>query len=113
MSHANSLEALALSYAHELHRLLGDLCDLPQHGQGSCVERAWDLMDVVVWYLDPAPEDDALLTRRLAEPVDGEPSHRDKAEIRLMLEAGVSISDAAAYFRASEAAVRQLIGGQL
>ena len=42
-----------------------------------------------------------------------EPSLRDKAEIRLMLEAGVSIADAAAYFRVSEAAVRQLVGGRL
>jgi hypothetical protein len=103
------LEALALSYAHDLHRLLGDICDLPQHGRGSCAEAAWNLMDVVIWHLDPNAEG-ALPARKFAVAA-GEPSVREQSEIRLMIEAGVSIADAAAYFGASEAAVRHLIGG--
>jgi hypothetical protein len=52
------LEARALAKANELHNLLGEICDQPQHGLGSCVEQAWDLMDDVVWYLDPNAPDD-------------------------------------------------------
>jgi hypothetical protein len=110
MSHASSLEALALSYAHELHRLLGELYDLPQHGPGSDIERAWDLTDQLIEYLEPEASDGAV-TR--GEPANGDASPRDRFEIRQMLEAGVSIADCASYFGASEAAVRQLIGGRL
>jgi hypothetical protein len=110
MSHANSLEALALSYAHELHRLLGELYDLPRHGPGSDIERAWDLTDELIECLDPDATDGALIRDNPA-PEDASP--RDRFEIQQMLDAGVSISDCARYFGASEAAVRQLIGGRL
>ncbi len=60
------LEARALAKANELHNLLGEICDQPQHGMGSCLEQAWDLMDDVVWYLDPnAPDEQAKPVRSL------------------------------------------------
>jgi hypothetical protein len=61
------LEARAIAMAYELHRLLGEICDLPGHGLGSCTEQAWDLMDDVTWYLDQdAPdEQSARQPRRL------------------------------------------------
>jgi hypothetical protein len=46
-------EARALAIAHELHSLLGEICDRPEHGVGTCVEAAWDRMDEVLWLLDP------------------------------------------------------------
>jgi hypothetical protein len=46
--------ARALAMAYELHRLLGDLNDRPEHGEGSCVEFALDLLDQVVGYLEPS-----------------------------------------------------------
>ena len=45
--------ARALAMAWELHQLLGQLNDRPEHGAGSCVEFAWDLMDQVIGYLEP------------------------------------------------------------
>jgi hypothetical protein len=33
-------EARAIAMAHELHRLLGELFELPAHGAGSLVARA-------------------------------------------------------------------------
>jgi hypothetical protein len=115
---AASLEPLALSYAHDLHRLLGDICDLPHQGRGSCTERAWDLMDLVIWYLDPNGPDEFVPPARKQYPAQpaagpGDPSIRDKSEILLMFDAGVPISDVAQYFQASEAAVRQLVMGAL
>ena len=98
-----ALETLALSNAQGLHNMLGHLYDLPQNGPGSCVEQAWNLMEVVVWYLDPHPEG-GMPARR------GPPGDRDKGEILLMLEAGVSVPDCARYFGAAEAAVQQLLG---
>jgi hypothetical protein len=59
-------ESQALALANELHRVLGDICDQPQHGLGSCAEQAWNLMDDVVWYLDPyAPDEQAKPMRSL------------------------------------------------
>ena len=49
---ATAQEERALAMANELRNLLGDLFDLPRHGPGSCVERAWDLLDPVVEYLE-------------------------------------------------------------
>lgn len=46
-------EARALAMAYELHRLLGELCDLPEHGPGSSVADAWDRMDDVIGLLEP------------------------------------------------------------
>jgi hypothetical protein len=97
------LEALALSTAQQLQYLLGDLYDLPQHGPGSCVEQAWEIMDYVIWYLDPNAADEAPRVR------DAAPGARERFEIRMMLEAGVSVTDCASYFHASEAAVRSLL----
>jgi hypothetical protein len=121
MTKAAALESLALSNAQALHNLLGDLYDLPQHGERSCVEQAWNLMDVVIWYLDPHGPDNPPTRRRTsyglnagvqwpAIEMDDGPNVRDRGEIRLMLEAGVSIPDCASYFGASEAAIRHLIG---
>ena len=106
-----ALETLALSTAQHLHYLLGEIYDLPQHGPGSCVEQAWDIMDYVIWYLDPNAADEKPRVR------DESPGARERFEIRRMLEAGVSIADCASYFHASETAVRRLLsapdGGQI
>lgn len=48
-------EARALAMAYELHALLGQLFDQPDHGPGSGVERAWDRMDEVISDLEPLP----------------------------------------------------------
>lgn len=48
-------EVRAYAMACELHRLLGELCELPQNGRGSCVEAAWDSMDEVITFLEPEP----------------------------------------------------------
>jgi hypothetical protein len=45
--------ARALAMAYELHRLLGDLNDRPENGEGSCVEDAWNRMDDVIGMLEP------------------------------------------------------------
>jgi len=39
--------------ALELHRMLGDLCDLPENGPGSAIDDAWSRMDDVVEMLEP------------------------------------------------------------
>lgn len=58
--------ARCLAMAYELHRLLGDLSDLPENGAGSAVEGAWNLMDDVIGLLEPVrPERDDNPTRRL------------------------------------------------
>jgi hypothetical protein len=49
--------ARALAMAYELHRLLGELNDRPENGEGSCVEDAWNRMDDVIGMLEP--EEDA------------------------------------------------------
>lgn len=46
-------EVRAYAMACELHRLLGELCELPQNGRGSCLEAAWDSMDDVITMLEP------------------------------------------------------------
>lgn len=46
-------EARAYAMACELHRLLGELCEQPQNGRGSCMEAAWDGMDEVISMLEP------------------------------------------------------------
>ena len=43
--------------AYELHRLLGELFDRPEHGPGSCVEDAWNRMDDVIGMLEPDESD--------------------------------------------------------
>ena len=48
-------EARALAMAYELHRILGDLHDLPDNGCGSCVEAAWDAVDIVIAMLEVEP----------------------------------------------------------
>jgi hypothetical protein len=48
-------EARALAMAYELQKLLEELCDLPEHGRGSCVEGACDHMDDVIAMLEPEP----------------------------------------------------------
>jgi hypothetical protein len=106
----STLETLALSYAHELRRLLGGLYDLPRHAPGSDIERACDLTDQLIERLEPNASDG---TPARGEPVNGNTSPRNRFEIQQMLEAGVSISDCASYFGASEAAVLQLVGGRL
>jgi hypothetical protein len=45
--------ARCLTMAYELHRRLGELNDRPEHGEGSPVEQAFDLMDRVIGYLEP------------------------------------------------------------
>lgn len=45
--------ARCLTMAYELHRLLGELFDRPEHGPGSCVEHAWNCMDDVIGMLKP------------------------------------------------------------
>lgn len=49
--------ARALAMAFELYRLLGDLNDHPENGNGSSVECAWDLVDQVISYLEPLEGD--------------------------------------------------------
>jgi len=44
--------ARALAMAYELRKLLEDLYNLPDHGQGSCVEGARDHMDYVIGMLE-------------------------------------------------------------
>jgi|HubBroStandDraft_6_1064221.scaffolds.fasta_scaffold914508_1 hypothetical protein len=105
----STLETLALTYAHELRRLLDELHDLPRHGPGSDLERASDLTDQLIECLEPNAFDG---TTAWGEPVNGT-RPRNRFEIRQMLEAGVSISDCASYFGASEAAVLQLVGGRV
>lgn len=43
--------ARCLATAYDLHRLLGELYERPE--SGSCVKRAWDLVDDVIAYLEP------------------------------------------------------------
>jgi hypothetical protein len=74
--------ARALAMAHELHRLLGELNERPEHGEGSCVEHALNLMDDVIGYLEP-----------LDEPVDydaieGETIGQRMSRLRLSLMEG-------------------------
>jgi hypothetical protein len=61
--------ARALAMACELHRLLGELFDRPEHGPGSCVEDAWNHMDDVIALLEPPDLDErpTLRSLRLAE----------------------------------------------
>jgi hypothetical protein len=106
----STLETLALSYAHELRRLLCEFYELPRHEPGSAIERASDLTDRLIECLEPNA---SYGNRVRGEPVNGNTSPRNRFEIQQMLEAGVSISDCASYFGASEAAVRQLVGGRL
>jgi hypothetical protein len=42
-----------LPWAYELHRLLGELYERPEHGPGSCVEDAWNRKDDVIGMLEP------------------------------------------------------------
>jgi hypothetical protein len=57
--------ARALAMAYELHRLLGELNDRPENGEGSCVEDAWNRMDDVIGMLEPVePDPDERPTRR-------------------------------------------------
>ena len=60
--------ARCLPMAYELHRLLGELNDRPENGEGSCIEQAWDLMDGVIGYLEPV-ENESQDVRRLREGV--------------------------------------------
>ena len=60
-------EARALTMAYELHRLLGELCEQPQNGRGSCTEAAWDSMDSVIEMLEPDPR---------PESIEVSPTHR-------------------------------------
>jgi len=46
-------QARAYAMALELHRLLGELCDLPENGPGSALDDAWNRMDDVVEMLEP------------------------------------------------------------
>lgn len=46
-------EARAYAMACELHRLLGEICEQPQNGRGSCMEAAWDQLDEVLVLLEP------------------------------------------------------------
>jgi hypothetical protein len=106
----STLETLALSYAHELRRLLGELYDLPRHGPGSDIDRASDLTDQLIECLEPNASGSNPVR---GGPVNRNTSPRNRFEIRQMLEAGVSISDCASYFGASEAAVLQLVGARV
>ena len=45
--------ARCLEMAYQLHRLLGELNDLPDNGEGSPVESALNLIDDVIQYLEP------------------------------------------------------------
>jgi len=56
--------ARCLAMAYELHRLLGELNDRPENGEGSCVEDAWDRMDDVIGMLEPEEPDDEKPTVR-------------------------------------------------
>jgi hypothetical protein len=49
--------ARCLAMAYELHRLLGELNDRPENGEGSCVEDAWNRMDDVIGMLEPDEPD--------------------------------------------------------
>jgi hypothetical protein len=58
--------ARCLAMAYELHRLLGELNERPENGEGSCVEDAWDRMDGVVGMLEPdEPDSEDEPTRKL------------------------------------------------
>ena len=60
--------ARALAMAYELQRFLEQLKNRPEHGEGSCVEDAWERMDDVVGMLepdDPEPEDKSPRALRL------------------------------------------------
>ena len=46
--------ARCLEMAYQLHRLLGELNDRPENGEGSIVEQASDLVDQVIEYLEPS-----------------------------------------------------------
>jgi hypothetical protein len=46
--------ARTLAMACDLHSLLGDINDKPEHGAGSRIERAWDRMDEIIALLDDA-----------------------------------------------------------
>ncbi len=48
-------QARWLAMARELHRILGELFDLPENGPGSPVADAWDHMDVVIEALEGVP----------------------------------------------------------
>lgn len=50
-------ETRALAMAYELSRLLGELTDRPEHGEGSCVADAWDRMEDVIGMLEPAEDE--------------------------------------------------------
>ena len=90
------LEARAVAIAYELHRLLGQIYDLPEHGPGSSVEKSWDLMDEVIECVESA----FLPALRV----------RDRFEIRQMRAAGVSIADCAKYFDTTEVAISRVLG---
>jgi hypothetical protein len=49
--------ARCLTMACELRRLLGELCQQPGNGAGSCVEDAWERMDDVIGMLEPEDEE--------------------------------------------------------
>jgi hypothetical protein len=51
------LEELALARAYELSRVLGELTDRPEHGEGSCVADAWDRMEDVIGMLEPEEDE--------------------------------------------------------
>lgn len=49
--------ARAYAIAIQLHRLLGELCDLPENGPGSAIDDAWNRMDDVLEMLEPQGND--------------------------------------------------------
>jgi hypothetical protein len=57
--------ARCLAMAYELHRLLGNLFDRPEHGPGSSVEDAWNHMDDVIALLEPPDLDEKPTLRSL------------------------------------------------
>jgi hypothetical protein len=57
--------ARCLAMAYELHRLLGELNERPENGEGSCVDDAWDRMDGVVGMLEPDEPDEEAPRRNL------------------------------------------------
>ena len=48
--------ARCLAMAYELHRMLAELNDRPENGEGSCVEDAWNRMHDVIGMLEPGED---------------------------------------------------------
>lgn len=51
----SAAHARCLAMAYDLHNLLGEVYEEP--GASSCVERAWELVDQVISYLEPEEPD--------------------------------------------------------